>query len=90
MQMMRTMPTNMEGALTRGEILNRYARKTGRKVGNFDFYYCFGLFRLAVIAQQIYNRYYQGITKNKRFAMLIFGVIGLEQTARRLMESSRL
>jgi len=90
MQMMRTMPTNMEGALTRGEILNRYAQKTGREVGNFDFYYCFGLFRLAVIAQQIYNRYYQGITKNKRFAMLIFGVIGLEQTARRLMESSRL
>ena len=90
MQMMRTMLTNMEGALTRGEILNRYARKTGREVGNFDFYYCFGLFRLAVIAQQIYNRYYQGITKNKRFAMLIFGVIGLEQTARRLMESSRL
>ncbi|MCP4721512.1 MAG: phosphotransferase family protein, partial [Desulfobacteraceae bacterium] len=66
MQMMRTMPTNMDGALTRGKILNRYALKTGRKVGNFDFYYCFGLFRLAVIAQQIYNRYYQGITKNKR------------------------
>lgn len=90
MQMMRTMPTNMEGALTRREILDRYALKTGRDTGHFDFYYCFGLFRLAVIAQQIYNRYHQGITKNKRFAMLIFGVIGLEQTARRVMASSRL
>ncbi|MBA3009836.1 MAG: phosphotransferase family protein [Proteobacteria bacterium] len=90
MQMMRTMPTNMDGALTRQEILNRYAEKTGQDLGNFDFYYCFGLFRLAVIAQQIYNRYHQGITQNKRFAMLIFGVIGLEKTARRLMASSRL
>ena len=88
--MMRTMPTNMDGALTRQEILNRYAEKTGQDLGNFDFYYCFGLFRLAVIAQQIYNRYHQGITQNKRFAMLIFGVIGLEKTARRLMMSSRL
>jgi len=90
MQMMRTMPTNMEGALTRREILDRYTIKTGRDTGNFDFYYCFGLFRLAVIAQQIYNRYYQGITKNKRFAMLIFGVIGLETVAKRVMDSSQL
>ncbi|MCP3942694.1 MAG: phosphotransferase family protein [Desulfobacteraceae bacterium] len=90
MQVMRTMPTNIDGALTRREILNRYAQQTGYDIGNFDFYYCFGLFRLAVIAQQIYNRYYQGITKNKRFAMLIFGVIGLEKTARRFMESSQL
>ena len=90
MQMMRTMPTNMEGALTRQQILERYALKTGRDTSQFDFYYCFGLFRLAVIAQQIYNRYHQGITQNKRFAMLIFGVIGLEQTARRVMASSRL
>ncbi len=90
MQMMRTMPTNMEGALTRREILDRYALKTGRDTSLFDFYYCFGLFRLAVIAQQIYNRYHQGITKNKRFAMLIFGVIELEKTALGVMESSRL
>jgi aminoglycoside phosphotransferase (APT) family kinase protein len=87
---MRTMPTNMDGALTRREILDRYGLKTGRDVEKFDFYYCFGLFRLAVIAQQIYNRYHQGITKNERFAMLIFGVIGLEQTALGVMESSRL
>lgn len=88
MQMMRTMPTHMEGALTRQEIIARYGDKTGRNVDNFDFYYCFGLFRLAVIAQQIYNRYAQGLTKNKRFAMLIFGVHALEKTAMALVEKS--
>ncbi|WDP89990.1 MAG: phosphotransferase family protein [Desulfobacter sp.] len=85
MQMMRTMPTNLPGALTRDRIIRRYGEKTGRDVSNFDYYYCFGLFRLAVIAQQIYNRYYHGLTKNKRFGMLIFGVHALEKTAMKIV-----
>ena len=89
-QMMRTMPTNMPGALTRQEILDYYEKQTGRSTRQFDFYYCFGLFRLAVIAQQIYYRYYHKITDNKRFAMLIFVVIALEKTALKLIESSEL
>ena len=90
MQMMRTMPTNMDGALTRKAIIEQYGEKTGLDLGDFDFYYCFGLFRLAVIAQQIYERYFKGISKNKRFAMLIFGVHALEKAAQRLIERSRL
>lgn len=90
LQAMRTMPTHLPGALTRNEIIARYGEKTGRDVSQFDFYYCFGLFRLAVIAQQIYNRYFHGLTKNKRFAMLIFGVHALEKTAQALMEKSTL
>ena len=49
------------------------------------FYYCFGLFRLAVIAQQIYYRFYHGQTQDQRFAMMIHGVRGLEQQARHLI-----
>ncbi|OQY51340.1 MAG: phosphotransferase family protein [Desulfobacteraceae bacterium 4572_89] len=90
MQMMRTLPTNMPGALTRREILDHYEKRTGRSTQQFDFYYCFGLFRLAVIAQQIYYRFFHKITKNKRFAMLIFAVIGLEKTALKVIESSDL
>jgi aminoglycoside phosphotransferase (APT) family kinase protein len=87
-QMMRTMPTNMPGAFTRREILDYYEKKTGRSTRQFDYYYCFGLFRLAVIAQQIYYRYFHKITDNKRFAMLIFVVIALEKTALKIIESS--
>ncbi|NOX32483.1 MAG: phosphotransferase family protein [Deltaproteobacteria bacterium] len=90
MQRIRTLPTNMEGALTRQEILAHYENQTGRSTREFDFYYCFGLFRLAVIAQQIYNRYYHKITNNKRFASLIFVVTGLEKTALKVIESSNL
>lgn len=90
MQTIRTMPTNMPGALTRQEILDHYELRTGRSTRQFDFYYSFGLFRLAVIAQQIYYRYYHKITRNQRFATLIYAVNALEQTALRVIESSNL
>ena len=87
---MRTLPTTMAGALTRREIIDLYGEKTGRNMEKFDFYLCFGIFRLAVIAQQIYQRYFNGITKDKRFAMLIAGVQILERSALRLMDQSTL
>jgi aminoglycoside phosphotransferase (APT) family kinase protein len=86
LQMMRLMPTHLEGALTRRELVARYLAKSGRKVDDFAFYSAFGLFRLAVIAQQIYYRYYHGQTSDERFKMLIFGVHVLEKAARRVMD----
>ena len=88
MQMMRTMPTHIPGAMTREAIIARYGEKTGRDVESFDWYYTFGLFRLAVIAQQIYYRYFHGLTQNKRFAKLIFGVHVLERTAMKIVDTS--
>ena len=85
MQIIRTMPTHLNGALTRDEMVKRYAETTGRDVSNFHFYLCFGLFRLAVIAQQIYYRYYQGQTKGERFKNLIFAVHVLEKAAMKLI-----
>ncbi|MCK5914969.1 MAG: phosphotransferase family protein [Deltaproteobacteria bacterium] len=90
MKMIRTMPTNIPGALSRQEILNHYEKRTGRSTQQFDFYYCFGLFRLAVIAQQIYYRYFHKITTNKRFAALIYAVNALEKTALKVIKSSNL
>jgi aminoglycoside phosphotransferase (APT) family kinase protein len=84
-QLMRLMPTHLEGALTRRDLVKRYMVKTGRTADDFAFYSAFGLFRLAVIAQQIYYRYYHGQTKDERFKMLIFGVHVLEKAAKRVM-----
>jgi|TARA_B100000809_G_scaffold46262_1_gene40670 aminoglycoside phosphotransferase (APT) family kinase protein len=64
----RTMPSDVEGAPTRAEIIARFQQQTGLAVDNFPFYFCFGLFRLAVIGQQIYYRYYHGLTRDQRFA----------------------
>jgi len=89
-RLMRMLPTTEKGMLTRKDLIALYSEKTGIKIDNFDFYFCFGLFRLAVIAQQIYYRFYHGQTKDKRFEMLIFAVAMLEKAALAVIEQSDL
>ncbi|HMA86601.1 MAG TPA: phosphotransferase family protein [Desulfosalsimonadaceae bacterium] len=86
MQLMRMLPTTYEGMMTRREVVDRYAETAGIELGNFDFYYCFGLFRLAGIAQQIYYRYYHGQTRDKRFIQMGYAVGFLENAAKRVIE----
>lgn len=85
-----TSPTLLDGALTRDEILKRYAEKSGRSIETFDFYYCFNIFRLAVIVQQIYYRYYHKQTGDERFKDLFLAVHVLDQAARTVIEKSDL
>ncbi len=63
-------PTIIEGNPGRSEIVERYTQKSGREVNHLVFYYVFGLFKIAVIAQQIYYRYSKGLTTDPRFAQL--------------------
>jgi len=70
MQMIRMMPTHLDGMMTRDQVVDYYIHKSGKNIANFNYYYVFGLFRLAVIAQQIYKRYKEGTTTNKKFAIL--------------------
>lgn len=67
-QLMRRQPSHAPGMLTRREWVDYYAERSGIQIDNFDFYYTYGLFRLAGIVQQIYFRYYHGQTRDKRFA----------------------
>jgi aminoglycoside phosphotransferase (APT) family kinase protein len=90
MQAIRQMPTNLESMLTRKEQFALYGELMGVKINNFDFYYCFGLFRLAVIAQQIYYRFYHGQTRDQRFEMLMVPIKELEATSLRVIEMSDL
>ncbi|WP_396586214.1 phosphotransferase family protein [Bermanella sp. R86510] len=77
-QMMRRQPTHMKGMLSRDEVVKYYLEQTGRSVDSFVFYEVYGLFRLAVIIQQIYYRYYHGQTKDKRFAGFVHAAKYLE------------
>jgi len=89
-QNIRVMPTTMDGAMMREELIHYYGEKTGRNMSSFDYYLCFGLFRLAVIAQQIYKRYYQGLTKDSRFGMLIYAVQLLERRALQIIDVTQI
>ena len=64
--------TAYEGNLNRQEIVERYTVVSGNNTEHIVFYYVFGCFKIAVIAQQIYARYKQGLTKDTRFASLIY------------------
>ena len=90
LQAVRTLSTNLPGALTRDEVVKRYEEKTGIGIDNFDFYLCFGFFRLAVIVQQIYYRFYHGQTKDERFKSLIMVAHILEAQANKTIEKSDL
>lgn len=83
-------PTVLPGMYTRKELAERYADKTGRDLSRILFYYVFGLFKTAVVLQQIYFRYRQGVTKDARFAGLIFGVRLLAETAEAAIRRSTL
>src|SRR5215467_3013046 len=75
LQRLRWGPTNYPGSMTRAEVVQRYAQASGRGVDHMAFYLVFARFKLAVIVQQIYYRYHQGLTKDARFA----GMAGVVQ-----------
>jgi len=83
-------PTALPGNLTREEIVQRYAARSGRAVDDVVFQYVLGLFKVAVIAEQIYFRYRQGLTQDERFAGLGFAVALLAQVAVRAVERNRI
>lgn len=70
LQRLRWCPSNNPGSLTRAQLLERYAWTTGRDVSSMVFYLAFARFKIAVIVQQIYYRYHQGLTKDERFATM--------------------
>ena len=89
-QLMRRQPSNAPGMLTRREFVDYYAERSGIQIDNYDFYYTYGLFRLAGIVQQIYYRYYHGQTADKRFAQFIQMNALLEQMSLNVIRRSSL
>ena len=89
-QLMRRQPSNAPGMLTRQQFVDYYAERAGIRIDNFDFYYCYGLFRLAGIVQQIYYRFFHGQTQDKRFAQFIHMNRLLEQMSLQLIDKSSL
>lgn len=64
------MPTYLDGMLTRDEMVHQYSLASGQNIADYHYYYIFGLFRLAVILQQIYYRYEKGQSDNPAFKPL--------------------
>jgi aminoglycoside phosphotransferase (APT) family kinase protein len=59
--------TSLPGFLRRHEVIELYQRLSGRDLQAMDFYQAFATFKVAVICQQIYYRWYRGQTDDPRF-----------------------
>jgi len=76
--------------ISRAELVEIYEEKSGKKVSDMLFYYVFGTFKLAVIAQQIYFRYVKGFTKDERFANFNNFINSLGKIALHAIESGKI
>ena len=79
-------PTALPGNLTRSQLIERYEEQSGHKVNNPVFYYCFGVFKIAVIIGQIYARFVRGHTQDPRFAHLDRIVAVMSQQANAVIQ----
>jgi len=68
----------LPGNFTREEYVTQYQKINPEiDLSNILYFYVFGLFKNAIIIQQIYARYKKGLTQDPRFANLILGVKAL-------------
>lgn len=85
---MRRQPTHLPGMLKRQEVVDYYLQKSGLKPDNWAFYEVYGLFRLAVILQQIYYRYHHKQTRNPAFKQFWILVNYLDMRCKRLIKKA--
>ncbi len=84
------MTTGEPGNPGRLEIVELYEKMSGRKVDHLVFYYAYGLFKIAVIVQQIFYRYKKGYTTDERFAQLNKATRAFINTAWQAIQKNRI
>jgi aminoglycoside phosphotransferase (APT) family kinase protein len=91
MNAFRRQPTHLPGMMTREEVVSYYSQRSGERVtnGEWAWYEVFGLFRVAVIAQQVYKRYLAKQTTNRAFRFFGLAVVMLELRCRRRIAAAR-
>ena len=82
-----TTVTDRPGYLTPQAMVERYAARSGRDVSRIRYYEIFAVFKIAVVIQQIYYRFVQGQTTDRRFATFDARVAYLARHAAGLAEN---
>jgi len=75
------MPTTSVGFMGSQEALARYAERTGADLSVMPYYVVFGVYKTAVVLQQLFVRFHRGETRDERFAGLEAGARGLFERA---------
>ena len=78
-------PTHLPGNLTRLQVAERYAQKTGADLAKLPWYYVLGLYKMIGALQQLYRRYVLGHTKEERYKNLAIAIRGMAAEGVRVM-----
>jgi aminoglycoside phosphotransferase (APT) family kinase protein len=78
--------TEQPGWYSREQFIARYGGKTGRDMSGIGYYEVLGVFKLAVIIQQIFFRFWRGQTRDERFRNLGERAKGLVSLAASMVE----
>ncbi len=81
--------TAQPGWYTRDQFLERYTERTGRDLTPIRYHEILGIFKLAVILEQIYYRFKRGQTQDERFRTFDRRVRGLIRMAATLIEKEQ-
>jgi len=81
--------TSQPGWYTREQFVQRYAASTGRDVSALGYHEALGVFKLAVILQQIYYRFHVGQTTDERFRTFDHRVRSLVSMAAQLVDRAQ-
>jgi aminoglycoside phosphotransferase (APT) family kinase protein len=85
----RRQPTHLAGMFTRKEVVEYYCSKMNYRAEDFTFYEVYGIFRLAVIMQQIYYRYHHKQTSNPAFKNFWFLVNYMNWKCKRAIKNAK-
>lgn len=79
----------LEGFPDRAWLVEQYAQRTGRDLSGIRFYQVFGLVKLAVLCQQLLQRYREGGSEDTRLMVYETQVPAIWREAHRLVQNSR-
>jgi aminoglycoside phosphotransferase (APT) family kinase protein len=82
-------PSGAEGFPSYAEMLDRYARRTGRDLSGIDYYVAFSCWRLAVISEGVYARYLHGVMGDQDATDLEPFKAGTEELAETALDAVR-
>jgi aminoglycoside phosphotransferase (APT) family kinase protein len=82
--------TARPGSLSRLQVATRWSERTGRALDALVAAYVFGVFKVAVIVQQIFARFRKGLTQDPRFAGLGSVVAACGETAEAAITRGRI
>ena len=82
-------PTSAGGFPSYDDLLQRYAKRTGRDLSDIDYYVAFSCWRLAVISEGVYSRYLHGAMGNQDGIVFDTFKVGTEELAERALAAMR-